>query len=52
MKLTTDEIKLVVFVLIALLVGAATKHYRTNHPIVLPPAPHRTPAAKAPAGAE
>ena len=52
MKLTTDEIKLVVFVLLALLVGAAAKHYRSSHPISLPPAHHRTPVPKAPADPE
>ena len=39
MRLTADEIKLVVFVLLALLVGAAAKHYRATHPIHLPPPP-------------
>lgn len=39
MKLTADEIKLVVFVLLALLVGAAVKHYRTQTPELLPRAP-------------
>jgi hypothetical protein len=48
-KLTADEIKLLVFVLLALLVGVATKHYRNNHPIELPPRPaHATPAPKEP----
>jgi len=37
-KLTTDEIKLVVFVLLALVVGAAVKHYRTPNIPPFPPA--------------
>ena len=32
MRLTSDEIKLVTFVLLAVLAGAATKYYRTEHP--------------------
>ncbi len=32
MRLTGDEIKLVTFVLVALLVGATTKYYRGQHP--------------------
>jgi hypothetical protein len=52
-KLTADEIKLLVFVLLALLAGAAAKHYRNNHPIELPPRPaHATPAPKAQADDE
>jgi hypothetical protein len=48
-KLTADEIKLIVFVLLALLVGAAAKHYRHAQPIDLPPrAPHVTPAPTRP----
>ena len=39
MKLTADEIKLVVFALLALLAGAVAKHYRTTHSIHLPPPP-------------
>ena len=35
--MTRDEIKLVVFILSALLVGTLVQHYRTNLP--LPPAP-------------
>jgi hypothetical protein len=38
--MTKDEIRLVTFVVAALLVGAATKHYRKQHPepvIVTPP---------------
>ena len=46
MRLTADEIKLVVFALLALLAGAVAKHYRTSHPIHLPP-PSATPAPKA-----
>ena len=53
MKLTPDEIKLVVFVLLALLVGVAAKNYRAGHPIELPPRPPPlTAAPKAPADAE
>jgi hypothetical protein len=49
MKLRADEIKLVVFVLLALLVGAAVQHYRHSHPVVLPPAPARLkPVPRAP----
>ena len=51
MKLTADEIKLVVFALLALLVGAAAKHYRTAHPIHLPPPP-ASPAPRAPLESE
>lgn len=32
MRMTKDEIKIVTFALIALLVGAATKSYRRAHP--------------------
>lgn len=32
MRMTADEIKLVTFLLVALLAGAATKHYRATHP--------------------
>lgn len=32
MRMTTDEIKLVTFVLMALLIGALTKRYHTLHP--------------------
>lgn len=53
MKLTADEIKLIVFVLLALLIGATAKHYRTNHPIDLPARPVQiTPAPKTPVEAE
>lgn len=38
MKLTTDEIRLVVFVLLALLAGAAVKHYRSTRLDPLTPA--------------
>jgi hypothetical protein len=49
MKLTADEIKLIVFVLLALLVGAAAKHYRHAQRIDLPPrAPHVTPVPARP----
>jgi hypothetical protein len=48
-KLTADEIRLIVFVLLALLVGAAVKHYRHGRPVELPPPPaHASPAPKAP----
>jgi hypothetical protein len=44
-KLTADEIRLLAFVLLALLIGAAVKHYRNAHPIDLPARPaHVTPA--------
>jgi hypothetical protein len=32
MRMTKEEIKIVTFVLVALLVGAATKSYRHAHP--------------------
>ncbi|MGB8167652.1 MAG: hypothetical protein WCF18_09175 [Chthoniobacteraceae bacterium] len=32
MRMTKDEIKIVTFFLVALLVGAATKSYRQSHP--------------------
>ncbi len=32
MRMTKDEIKIVTFMLVALLVGAATKSYRQAHP--------------------
>jgi hypothetical protein len=40
--MTRDEIKLVAFVLTALVVGAATKYYRHGHPA----APASTPPPK------
>ena len=51
MRLTPAEIKLVVFALLTLLVGAAAKHYRTAHPIHLPPPPVAS-VTKAPAKSE
>jgi hypothetical protein len=44
MKLTPDEIRLVVFVLAALVVGVAVKNYRQRQRAEVPP-----PAAVAPA---
>ena len=38
MRLSSDEIKLIVFVLLSLLVGAAVKHYRARQPMPLAPA--------------
>ena len=34
MRLTADEIKVVTFILVALLVGTAAKNYRSTHPEV------------------
>lgn len=34
MRMTSDEIKVVTFVIVALLIGAATKRYRQLHPRV------------------
>ena len=47
MKLTPDEIRLVVFVLVALVVGAAVMQYRHRKRSEIPPLP--PPAALAPA---
>jgi hypothetical protein len=53
MKLTPDEIRLVVFVLVALVVGAAVKNYRHRHRIEVPPPPTlATPATPAPVDSE
>jgi hypothetical protein len=53
MKLTADEIRLVVFVLVALVVGAAVKNYRHRHRIEVPPPPTlATPATPAPSDSE
>jgi hypothetical protein len=38
MRLSSDEIKLVVFVLLSLLVGATVKHYRARQPMPVAPA--------------
>jgi hypothetical protein len=46
-KLTTDEIKLVVFILLALLLGAAVKHYRAPKLEIPPRSPTSTLAAPA-----
>src|SRR5436190_23108254 len=47
-KLRRDEIKLRVFIALALLVGSIVKTYRRNHPIALPARAARTlPAPKA-----
>lgn len=32
MRMTTAEIKLITFVMLALLIGASAKSYRTKHP--------------------
>ena len=48
MRLSPDEIKLVVFVLLALLVGATVKHYRSHRPMpARPPAAQVMPVARA-----
>jgi hypothetical protein len=41
MRMTTDEIKVVTFLITALLVGASAKYYRSLHPrpIISTPAP-------------
>jgi len=53
MKLTPDEIRLVVFVLVSLVVGAAVKNYRHSHRITVPPPPALAPpATPAPADSE
>ena len=41
MRMTKDEITLVVVVLLVFVVGAAAKHYRNTHP---QPAPPQAPA--------
>jgi hypothetical protein len=47
MRLSADEIKLVVFVLLALLVGATVKHYRAHRPMpARPPPAQLTPVAR------
>jgi hypothetical protein len=47
MRLTRDEIKLVVFLLGALLLGVTIKHVRHRDRLVLPPAPaHAAPPPK------
>jgi hypothetical protein len=47
MRLTRDEIKLVAFILGALLLGVTVKHYRHRNSIQLPPPPaHATPPSK------
>ena len=50
MRLTTDEIKLLTFILVALLAGAATKYYRTQHPRPLPATPPPAQSPVSPAG--
>jgi hypothetical protein len=53
MKLTPDEIRLVVFILLALVVGAAVKNYRHRQQFDLPPPPARVaPATPSPADYE
>ena len=47
MRMTKDEILLVVIILLMFTVGAAAKHYRNKHPRVQPvaqPTPTRAPA--------
>jgi len=39
MRMTTDEIKVVSFTIIALMVGAFAKHYRNTHPESPKPTP-------------
>jgi hypothetical protein len=47
MRLTRDEIKLVVFILGALLLGVTIKHIRHRDRLVVPPASaHATPPPK------
>jgi len=46
MKLTNHEIKLVVFVLAALIIGALVKEYRATHRAVIPAAPVSSRAPK------
>jgi hypothetical protein len=41
--MTKDEIKLVTFILLALVVGAAVQHFRTRPPSAGVPAPVPTP---------
>jgi hypothetical protein len=52
MKLTPDEIRLVVFILVALVLGAAVKNYRHKRQIELPPPPQVMSATPAPADFE
>ena len=53
MRLSSDEIKLVVFVLLSLLVGSAVKHYRARQPMpVAPAAAQVVPAPRATVGDE
>jgi hypothetical protein len=39
MRLTEHEIKLIVFILAALIAGSLVKEYRATHRAVIPPAP-------------
>jgi hypothetical protein len=48
MRLTPHEIRVVVFILVALTVGALVKNYRARHRLALPPAAKITPSPKAP----
>jgi hypothetical protein len=53
MKLTRDEIRLVVFILVALVLGAAVKNYRDKQRMAIPsPAPRVAPGTPAPADFE
>jgi hypothetical protein len=46
MRLTHNEIKLVVFILAALVTGALVKEYRVTHRAVISPAPLSSRASK------
>ncbi|MDB6150700.1 MAG: hypothetical protein JWQ44_2148 [Chthoniobacter sp.] len=50
MRLTTDEIKLLTFVLVAVIAGAATKYYRNQHPRPLISTPVPAQGTVTPAG--
>ena len=46
MRLTAHEIKLIVFILTALVAGALVKEYRATHRAAIPPAPVNSRAPK------
>jgi hypothetical protein len=46
MRLTAHEIKLIVFILVALVAGTLVKEYRTTHRAVIPAAPVNSRAPK------
>ena len=52
MRLTPHEIRVIVFILLALLVGAVVKNRRDQRRIALPPAAKITPPPRAPADFE